>query len=228
MYAITLKKKKNYGGLMNTNNCMRNVSLIALCMATASTQCMLNGLKTVITCVGTAIGVGLPTVPFLMVAKKAYTLTKNPDASIEEQNASTQAIESIKKHFLGVSMYTEDEQKKFDQPLYKPSSQEEKFLRQYIPHPTRIVMNPLPKTSCSIPLSGVVFIENKTFASEKTLEQALEQNDHETLKTFAAIAQHENEHIKNKDGLNIIIPKTTLPLITTTVATKNVKKISRN
>lgn len=124
---------------MSTNNCMRNTLLIAMCMVTASTQCMLNGIKTVISSVGTVIGVGLPTVPFLMSAKNEYTMRKNPDVSIEEMNDASKNCHLTFKHLFGVSMYTEDEQEKFDQQLYTPSSQEEKFLRQYIPQPTRML-----------------------------------------------------------------------------------------
>lgn len=210
---------------MNTNNYMKKIVLLALCTATASTQCMLNSIKTVINGVGTAIGVSLPTVPFLMYAKSRYTGAKNPDTYMENVNKSIKDQEQVLVDSFGVGMYTPEERQKFDQKMYSPSPAEEKFLRQYIPEPTRIVMNPIPGTSASASLSNFVTVENQSFASEKTLEQALEQQDHETLKIFAALAQHENEHVKNKDSLKKTVPLAVLPVVTTAAAVKGAKKV---
>jgi hypothetical protein len=198
---------------------------IAACAIPVSTQCMLNGVKAVVSGIGSAIGIGLPTVPFFTIAGIAYKSASNPEQFIEQMNDLTEKADLITREAFGASFYTPEEQKLFGQKTYAPSAQEEAFLRQYIPNSTRIIMNHRPDSSVAVPSSNAIIMENRTFASNRTLEQALEQQDHEALQAFAAIAQHEKEHIKNRDDLKKRVPMVLLPVATTTAAVAIAKKL---
>lgn len=181
---------------MNIKNIVQIITLASL-VATGSAHSMQAIAKAAMRWTGTAIGVGLPTIPFIAsTGMELYYATKNPITTSEKVRI--------------------------------PSPEEEAFLRKTITDENiAIRINCDPETSGTI-LNKVIYIEEVTFASDLTLQQAITSNTPEALeaqKVFRALAEHELYHAQKNHGLLKSAATALIPCITTAIAITCAQKL---
>jgi hypothetical protein len=177
---------------------VRNIVQIALLASlgtTGSTYCMFAaGAKAMLQKVGTIVGVGLPTAPFVTGAgQSAYQTYTDPVSQCPNTQPMPAAHEQFYREIVG------------DTPQLRstPETGNAFNLGSIITMPETL------HTKAGDLIS---------------LDEALKSNDHNALATFEGIIEHENRHRENKDTYTICAEVATLPVITTAVAAACFKK----
>ncbi len=187
---------------MKIKNIVKIATLMGL-IATGSAYCMqaalLNGVKACIRGAGTAIGVGLPTVPF--VGQPGYGLFqsyKDPIAALGESRAPSEEEEKFLRQVIT-----------------------DKNIA------IRIGPDPLKDAGHTV-LNKAIKLPNKTVLSDMTLAEALNSNTAEALEVqslYHATAEHEFKHAKTHDVLKRNMAMMLFPCITTGTVAVGFKKI---
>jgi hypothetical protein len=186
---------------MKLKNIVHIVALTGL-IATESAQSMcVNGLKK-ITCavlqkVGTLVGVGWPTIPFIKhAANIAYETYNNPAAN-------------------------------FPDTLKPLSTEHEAFYKKLGGDvEIRTLPDDGDNTSCGYNRGKLVVVPEKLYISAGliSLEEALASNNTDALAAFEGTYEHEYQHYLNKDSYRVAIQYPVIPIVTTAIAAICFKK----
>lgn len=180
---------------------IRNIVQIALLTGlgtTGSTYCMLaTGAKLVLQKVGTIVGVGIPTVPFIKdAAESAYTTYTNPAADFPNTIKSLPAEQEAFYKKLGADVEIK----------YAPDDED--------------------NTGHAFNRGKLVVMPEKAYTSDglMTLEEAMKSNKPDALATFEGVYQHEYQHYLNKDSYRAAAQHPVIPIATTAIAATCFKK----